>query len=992
MLKYMENVKSCLFLLLTLLCLTVFSAEMTFAEKAPVINGSGDDPVWKKCSWNSGFSIYKTHAAPKADTRFKLAYDRDNLYFLIEAFEPFMKNLSVKDKLLQRNSESFWMNDTVEILMVHDPALKFYHKVIVDSTGKFQEVYFGDDNTGRSIYTPFFQWKSCAVVKAKRYADRWTVECSVPIGALDPGKNLKWRFNINRNRHAGKRMEISSWAKVKGSSHPAVYREFSLPELNAAYFQFASDNITGKTSLNKAKQIVHEVSADLINLTGNFRIVQVKYELLDQNFRSHASNEKQTHLQNGKFSRVKIPLTNIKNGKYFLSISYWTPAGNLLKQTLIPTVIHYQPIVINLFRPAYRNNIYATMPDKTIEAEIALDGIQTEAVNVSLKDQNGKALFSREYSGKALPAKVSFPGKDLADGTYFLEVAAGKEHKRSIEIRKLPYQPGEVWLDAQGITHVDGKRYLPYGWFIFQTSDPKTEAFNSQLNYGIGAKNLKTFHRNLTNYADIGLKSIVFPYQEFNGKHEWSIFAHSTRVGSLRPEQKAHLEKYIPEMKKHPSILAWYFADEPESRGGNNPQWFVQAHELMQKLDPYHPNLMLNWGISGMQQFYEGCDILIPDCYIGYRADGTTEKPRWAIADWMKAAANLGKPAWIVPQVFLWGNAAPTFDDYRAEVYQALIHNCKGFQLYNFAESRLYSSLTIAPDAVGMELKQIKDLVLENTIPGAVTVETPDGAEHFQAGLKFWKGDYALIAVNTSTKSFKADFTVRGNVPETLYVLGEKRSVKVKNGKFSDHFGPAETHVYLTSRQVADSVEDLSSIRKRVAEMKANRKKPGNKVALGEIVYFRIYRDWERGKRPAHVAEIKGSSDLGSWFTIHMYKMSTFYFLFDGVTDHSSDLMIWGPAWNDRNPWIEITLPKEETISRVVLYTIVSKNGKARLTDAGVSYHNGKEFVKLKTASAGKGNRIEITFPAVKAKKIRLDSFKLTPGEPRKILTEIEVY
>ena len=975
-----------------LLCLAAVSAEITFAQFPPVIDGSGKDPLWQKCAWNSGFTTYKTHAKPQADTRFKLAYDREYLYFLIEAFEPSMKTLSVKKAISRRLSEEFWMNDTVEILMVHDPALQFFHKILINPDGKIQEVNLADDNTGRNVYTAFFQWRSYASVKTKRSAKSWIVECAIPIASLDPGKTPQWRFNINRNRHAGKGMEITSWAEVNGSSHPAVYRKFTLPEVKTASFQFSVDNISGKTYLDKEKKIVHEVSADLINKSGQFRIATVKYELLSPEFRVLASGEKLVDLQDGKFARVKIPLRNIRNGKYSLALSYWSTAGVLQKQILVPAEIRYQPIVLKLIRPAYRNNLYATMPDKSIEAEISLDGIRADKVKILLKDRNNKVYFAKEYPGKTLPQKVLFPGKNLPDGTYFLEAAAGKEYKRTLRIRKLPYQKGEVYLDSKGITHVDGKRFLPYGWFIFQTSDTKTKAFNSQLNYGIGTKSLNSFHKNLTAYAKIGLKSIVFPYQEFTGKHDWKIFAHSTRTGSLRPEQKKHLEKYIPEMKKHPSLLAWYFADEPESRGGNNPQWFIQAHEWMQELDPYHPNLMLNWGIQGMQQFYEGCDILIPDCYIRYMADGSTIKPRWAISDWMKAAAALGKPAWLVPQVFLWGTAAPTFDDYRAEIYQALIHNCKGFQLYNYAESRLHSSLTLGPDAVGLELMAIKDPVLENTIPGAVTVKTPKGAEHFQTGLKSWNGEHILIAVNTSLKSFKADFTLRGNLPAEWYVLGENRSVKLVNGKFSDSFGPAETHVYLTKKARASRVEPLASVRQRIAKMRADRKKPGNKVALGEIDNFLIYRDFERGKRPAHVAGIKGSSDFRSWFTIHMYKMSTFYFLLDGVKDHSSDFMIWGPAGHDKNPWIEITFPKKELLSKVVLYTKLSANGKARLTDAGLAYHNGKNFVQLKTLSKQEGNRIEISFPAVQTGKIRLNKFKFTPGESRRALTEIEVY
>ena len=281
-------------LLSFLWCLSVFSAEITFAKKAPAIDGSGSDPVWLECSWNSGFSIYKTHAAPQADTRFKLAYDRDNLYFLLEAFEPSMKNLVVKDT--RRSSESFWLNDTLEIIMVHDPALQFYHKILVTPDGKIQEVNLGDDNTGRNIYTAFFQWRSYAAVKTKCLADRWTVECAVPIASLDPGKKMKWRFNINRNRHAGKAMEISSWAKVDGSSQPAAYPEFSLPEIDPSEFQFAVDNIDGKTRLNLNKKIVHEVSADLINRTGNFRIAEVRYELLDQDFQCLSSSDRQVEI------------------------------------------------------------------------------------------------------------------------------------------------------------------------------------------------------------------------------------------------------------------------------------------------------------------------------------------------------------------------------------------------------------------------------------------------------------------------------------------------------------------------------------------------------------------------------------------------------------------------------------------------------------------------------------------------------------------------
>ena len=96
--------------------LTVFSADLAFVKNPPVIDGSGKDPVWQARAWNSGFTTYKTHRKPQAETRFKIAYDRENLYCLIEAFEPSMKNLSLR-KITTRIAEDFWMSDSVEILM-----------------------------------------------------------------------------------------------------------------------------------------------------------------------------------------------------------------------------------------------------------------------------------------------------------------------------------------------------------------------------------------------------------------------------------------------------------------------------------------------------------------------------------------------------------------------------------------------------------------------------------------------------------------------------------------------------------------------------------------------------------------------------------------------------------------------------------------------------------------------------------------------------------
>ncbi|OQA85969.1 MAG: F5/8 type C domain protein [Lentisphaerae bacterium ADurb.Bin242] len=974
----------------TILCAQPVSLNVPYLTEAPVIDGNLQESAWKDIPWQSGFTAYRAGTVSKVQTRFKTAYDERNLYFAVELDEPDMTRLSERSNL-RRNSEEFWLNDSVEFCIVNDPKLQTFYKLIVSSAGKVQEIILIDDNTGRGVFTPFFEWKSHADVKTVRLKDKWLVEAAVPFGSLCRNDGNAWRINLNRNRHAVTPMELSSFARVTGSASIQQYPQINLPELDEKKYQWEVLNVTGKVSKSKGV-LTYDVFADLVNRTGNFRIVKSKASLLDSEFKNILSVSLDDHLQDGKFSRLKFPLAPVVPGKYFLSLDCFSLDGTLLKTLLQKVRLEYQPVIVRLLRPAYRNNLYATMPDKTIEAEIALDGVASPMLKAVLKDTSGKIFEQKNIDAKKLPLKIVFDGGKLPDGAYFLEVSTDNGITAGQRLRKLPFRAGEVWLDKDGITHVEGERYLPYGWFIFQLNDKTDPCFNSHLTYNIGYPSMEKFHENVKAYEKRGMKTIPFPFQEFTGQDRWKTFAHATRCGAMNEEQKEQLKKTIPEMSKNSAILAWYFADEPESRNGNNPQWFIQANEWMAELDPYHPNLMLNWGPQGMRQFYEGCDILMPDCYIQYFENGRTTKPRWAISEWMKTAAELKRPAWLVPQAFPWGTVPPTLDDFRAEIYQAIVHNCKGFQLYNYAESRMHSSLTIAPGAVGAELMRIKDLVLENTLPGAVQVKTPPGTGHFQAGLKTWKGQYCLIAVNTSMKKITVEFTLERKLPSTLHVLGEKRSVSLKNGTFSDEFGPAETHVYLTDKATADSVEPLNSIRKRIANLRASRKKAGNWAGIGEVDDVRVYADYDKGKRPPHIPEIRASSDARLWFVSQYYKMNTLYFLLDGVTENSADYMIWSPAPNDKDPWIEITLPQEASVGKVVLHTPLDNTKKPKLSDAVVSVHDGQKFIRVGELKGNTVSAPEITFTPVKTKRIRIENIRLNKNNPMRAISEVEIF
>ena len=157
---------------------------------------------------------------------------------------------------------------------------------------------------------------------------------------------------------------------------------------------------------------------------------------------------------------------------------------------------------------------------------------------------------------------------------------------------------------------------------------------------------VKTIRKNL----ESGQRTAIYMTQEITGR-AWDkpvLFAESARKGGLSPAQREKIIRFVSAVGKTDGLLAWYMADEPEGRD-NNPLFYEEALELIRKHDPYHPGIMLNYGLYGIKRYYRGADILIPDCYAQYWEDGTTEKPRSSTSEWVRTAAAL-RPAWLCTQ------------------------------------------------------------------------------------------------------------------------------------------------------------------------------------------------------------------------------------------------------------------------------------------------------------------------------------------------------
>ena len=118
-----------------------------------------------------------------------------------------------------------------------------------------------------------------------------------------------------------------------------------------------------------------------------------------------------------------MTIPEVPNGEYLFR---WELASNrkepvLLKQLIRKVTLDYIPLKVTLKKPAYRNNIYATMPDKTIEAEIVLSEFKGIPLVAELTGDGVRE--TRKIARSTGRDSVKFDGGKLADGRYTLTVS-----------------------------------------------------------------------------------------------------------------------------------------------------------------------------------------------------------------------------------------------------------------------------------------------------------------------------------------------------------------------------------------------------------------------------------------------------------------------------------------------------------------------------------------------------------------------------------------
>ena len=918
-----------------------FSLEAQEESPVPVIDGKVDDAAWVQIPWMSNFKKLGTSVNAEVQTRYKYYCDGKMLYFLVECDEPAMDRLRAMPAT--KNSGGLWKNDSVELKVCNDETLSQFYKVVVDCIGQYSGGNYIDKNTSDRGYATVDFWDAHAETAVTKSEKHWIVEVALPIGAFNNNEKItqNWRIDVGRNRYAGGNMELSSGGIYSKVSH-IMANEFPKVKLEAFKvdpFLIKFDSMQHKIVQGNNEELVCVTKGNLFNERKYGCNIIIKTYFTDGAGTVKGENSQFCGVYSGHACPIVLETSCKEPGNYTYYIEFWTneTKSKLLKVYCMPMEVYYSPYKAKLIRPCYRNNIYASMPDKNIEVNVSVSKNAGRELIFKLKDEKERIVAEKRIVSTA-ENRFLLDAKALPDGRYSLQIfmkEAGHDYVEKIPIRKLPYQKGEVWIDRNGATYVDGKPFIPMGWYVVERTRTLGPAENVVINHSFFAKDFKTFQHYLDTIWASGRKMIIRPYQVFDGLGEDDprkkhTFDRSQQVKSMTKEQIDYLTRNIPRMSRHPGILAWYLSDEPETSNVTT-EWLSQVRELLAELDPYHPCTITNFSEAGMKKFADSCDIIFPDCYPGYFEKIHTNKAL-ATTNKGKVARELKKPSWLILPGTLFPTVnsedssirgiPPGYEDIRRQTYEGLIQNMMGYTFFASMDGLRYSSLIIGLPAICTHLEALKPYVITPTLD--VKAKAVPAEKDFVCGMKMLGNDFVLLAVNGCSQEQSVTYSLPLKFNGRLYNAGAAKEIIVKDGSFSDKIPGWKNRIYLSDKVLAKSLESTEAIEKRIIEHYKGRKRPGNLLAVGELLLAdMVAYNLAPEKRPKSITDVKASSYVPHYYTSYSPSRNTgpLYFTVDGIRLPTRMEFCWRPISDDKEPYLLYTIPKPSKVNEARIYT-----------------------------------------------------------------------
>lgn len=957
-------------LAVSVLCLTcpLRSAETASADAVqvrnpatpPTLDGDLTDPCWMQADWQSGL---REHADPdqpaKHDTRFAFITDGESLFMAATMIEPATDRLVAR---AERRDAHVYRDDCIQLFIDPNRTDTDYFTFSVNSRGTVR------DTKGKNI-----AWNAEIRAMASVSAATWCVEIEIPLCDLElaPGTAATpWGFNLTRVRRAGAGAELSTFARIRGTFHqPTEFRPLHLPsEMLRPYLWHISAPDTCEISLVESQPAL-QTRIQIGNATGRFRFFHVQAGVRSTDT-SAQGQPVRDGLDDGDqhFVALSTPTAGLEQGMLVVSVTDALHPERVYARRQFPARLAYSPIRITLTAPWYKNAIFATQDLATVECDVQSDLPEEQLSALTLVGRLWCADRAIGAPVRRAPARrmasLSLSVSDLPVGSYTLVVAlmdrAGNTvHQATTPLRKLPPHEGEVRFDRNMACLVDGKPFLPFGWFGVRME--QMEAFAKD-----GCNTIGAYGPTCTSLSDADVKAYLDRAHKLGLKvlcrpqPSLAIVRSAQRL--LTDDETNAIRELVRKWRDHPALLGWYMCDEPE--GHAEPlERRLQEYRIVAEEDPFHPAIVLNNTVPGIHKYHLAGDLLMPDVYPGFlRAGGASriKRPTDAMVA-CREATDGRKPVWVTPQGHIQmvdGHRAPTFRELRNQAWQCVAHDAMGLFWYrdSFVNNLVHTK--VGMPYIQRELRAVLPAVRTKSVPNLVRTNAKAG--ELSVGAKQLGQHLLIIAVSLSTTELAVEFTVDGLGNTPLTVLSEARRIMPNGGRFSDLLKPYEAHVYSTDTRVPP-LPSIAQIEKAIdAEIDA-RCKPGN------LAYFTT------GARvnPQHH---DGQS----------------YFLHDGSVDGVFWPREWGKVSHPLPNWIDVVFPKPTRVARVAVYSSPARDGSPVLQDAAIQIQANGIWRTVADVANCRENPATFTFKATETNCVRLLVTRAQTGRIR--LQEIEVY
>jgi hypothetical protein len=401
----------------------------------------------------------------------------------------------------------------------------------------------------------------------------------------------------------------------------------------------------------------------------------------------------------------------------------------------------------------------------------------------------------------------------------------------------------KVTIDPSGNLVVDGKTLFPISVAVLPPPDAKTPT---------GKSAWQEFSDSGVNFARVvpgeggehygwnakGFQVVNAYMDALASAHMYAWLWLGEDISYMRNNDKAKeekLRKIIDTYKDNPALGCWKGADEPQwgnmnTHGKRPPSSIAQPYKMIHELDPNHPVVIIQAPRGTVQDnaaYDPYLDITGMDIFpIGYPPG--MHVPTWPnktismVGDWTKiiVEAAHGKPVWMTLQV-TWSGVArpgrntlryPTFAQERFMTYEAIIDGARGVNY--FGGSNL-TTLNERDKKLGYNWtfwdRILRPLLTEINAksPLGEALIAPDSKLPFKAsdaqGVEFTVrqvGDEIyILACKRQGDTEQVTFSgLPASVSSGDVLYEEPRTVKAKDGAFTDWFAPFDVHVYRFGR------------------------------------------------------------------------------------------------------------------------------------------------------------------------------------------------